>query len=352
MYDNLRITEENNGFNHFTLHFERDNYVLTQSAVAGIWNRQKYSYIRNNPNDFKRLQYNTTKYRNYLIIDIDNENIYKYRENSIPEPNFIIKNRHKKGAHLFYVLNRVIINSDKSQYYIKQWEKIHKAFSIKAGGDIQNVGFIGKNMFNDLDFEYIELEEKAYSLKNLYQYTDNHLKTPGELKQSKTINLSTKTHKVSLNRNIGSRNTDLFNSLRLFAYSLIKKQENEISFKFNLELEAKILNSSLTNPLEENELRDIINSISKYCLKNVNKILNSKDRGKLNLDNNLSIKEKQVLGGKYSKELRISKTITEIKKGISEMKSQGIKINTNSVSKYLSKNIKTIRRYKYLFEEV
>ena len=93
-------------YEHFQLHFEPDHRILYQEPVTGAWLRKEWQYITSSRT--KRIQYNTSKLQNYIIIDIDNSDIYKYREANLPEPNFIVKNKHKAGAHLFYVLDRTV----------------------------------------------------------------------------------------------------------------------------------------------------------------------------------------------------------------------------------------------------
>lgn len=342
--------------NHFQLHFEPEHYVLYQDEQDGLFKRNTIQNIQRNAKYIKRIQYNTQKYRKYIIIDIDSGNdLYEYRKHNLPEPNFILWNGKDNfsGGHLFYVLNRTIINNEKSQYYVEQWKKVFKYFTLKSGGDKNHQGFIGKNVYNDWNFIYKEFEIEEYDIKTLLSY----------VKQEETIKIDKipvreeKEQKTLFNYQLatfsskpGSRNVDLFNTLRLFAYSEIKRNVNEPTFRFTLQLEARRLNKSLLDPLDEKEVMKIVGSISKYCLKNWNSIQNTTKRGIMCLNDDLTIKEKQKLGAKYSADQKTLKTNLKIEKAILDMKNQNLKINVSSVSKFTKLSRPTITKYKNLFK--
>ena len=63
---------------HFQLHFEPQHRVLYQEPT-GAWLTASWKDIATSPS-IKRIQYNTEQLQNYIIVDIDNSDIYKYRE--------------------------------------------------------------------------------------------------------------------------------------------------------------------------------------------------------------------------------------------------------------------------------
>jgi hypothetical protein len=69
----------------------------------------------------------------------------------------------------------------------------------------------------------------------------------------------------------------------------------------------------------------------------------------MELDNNMSLKEKQKISAKYTHNTRKNKTQLEIEKALIEMKEKDIKINVSSVAKYTKKTRVTINNYKFLF---
>ena len=137
---------------HFEMHFQAESIVLYEEA-NGRYYRKKWQDIYN-VGAIKRIHYNTTYVKNYLIIDIDNDNIFKYKENNLPEPNFILKNKFKQGGHLFYVLEKPIFSNNQKE--LDKWRILQKEYTRIAGGDPLNKGYVGKFFNNTEDFDYIK----------------------------------------------------------------------------------------------------------------------------------------------------------------------------------------------------
>ena len=326
---------------HFKLHFELNHFVHHQ-VFNGQWLRDKWQNIVTNPKGIIRIQYNTSNFKRYIIIDVDHENIFGFEKLDIPKPNFIVKNKNKVGGHLFWVLDKVCTN----EYYIKLWRDIQKYFSAVLDGDPHNVGSIGKNPYNDLDFEYIEIYPYYHNIKDLHSFV-----VPAEKKEQDELPFFKDYKSVNKHEKIVStgRNVDLFNTSRVFAYQLIKEDISTIDFKFRLLNKMREENNNFSSPLKSKEVIDTYKSIVKYCLKNWSAIKHNKKEKKMELDSNMSLKEKQKLSAKYTSKVRVNKTQLEIEKALIEMKEKGIKINVSSVAKYTKKTRITINNYKFLF---
>ena len=326
---------------HFKLHFELNHYVHHQ-VFNGQWLKAKWQDIVTNPKGITRIQYNTSNFKRYIIVDVDHENIFGFKKLDIPNPNFIVKNRSKQGGHLFWVLDKVATN----EYYIKLWRDIQKYFSAVLDGDPHNVGSIGKNPYNSLDFEYIEIYPFYYTIKDLHGFV-----VPEEKQEQKELPYFSDYKTINNKQKVVSngRNVDLFNTSRVFAYQLIKEDIDAINFKFTLLNKMKEENKKFSDPLGNKEVIDTYKSIVKYCLKNWNVIKQNKKEKKVKIEENMSIKEKLQLGANYTNEVRKLKTQKEIEKAIVEMREKGIKINISSVAKYTKKTRITINNYKFLF---
>lgn len=326
---------------HFKLHFQLEHYVHHQ-IFNGQWLRAKWQDIVTNPKGITRIQYNTSNFKRYVIVDIDNENLFDFEKLDIPKPNFIVKNRSKQGGHLFWVLDKVATN----EYYIKLWRDIQKYFSSVLDGDPHNVGSIGKNPYNSLDFEYIEVYPHYYTIKDLHAFV-----VPEEKQEQKELPYFSDYKTINNKDKIVSsgRNVDLFNTSRVFAYALIKEDIDTINFKFKLLNKIKEENNNFSNPMKNSEVMDIYKSITKYCLKNWNAIKYNKKEKKVKIEENMSNKEKLQLGQKYTSKVRVNKTQLEIEKAILEMKEKGIKINITNLADYTKIHRNTIRNYKNLF---
>ena len=74
---------------HFKLHFELNHYVHYQE-YNGQWLKAKWQDIVTNPKGIKRIQYNTSSFKRYIIVDVDHEDLFKFENINIPKPNFKI----------------------------------------------------------------------------------------------------------------------------------------------------------------------------------------------------------------------------------------------------------------------
>ena len=328
---------------HYKFHFKETSWILYECKITKKWGRCTFLDLHKFKNNVSRIQYNTTKYINYLIIDVDTDQLELYKNKELPTPNFILKNRFKRGGHLFYVLDRTISH----EYFKTLWHDTFKYFTNQLSGDENYTGYIAKNYLNEADFEYIELEHKAYNIYDLYKHVKHNKIYTTLFKEEQKTN---KKAKLKINNNYADlgRNCALFENARLYAYSLVKEDLEEKTFKMNLLINLKELNNNYINKLNDSEVRKIWRSISKYCLKNKEKIKTSLKGKKLDLGEDMSIREKEQAGAAYTANIKREKTKLEIKKAIIEMKEQGIKININSVAKYTKKQTKTIRNYKDL----
>ena len=277
---------------HFEMHFQPNHYILYQDP-----NKQWGKCCFDTPGleNAVRIQYNTERYKKYIILDIDNNNIFEYREAGLPEPNFILMNKDKVGAHLFYVLDRTVSH----KYYKYLWKQIQKGFSILAGADLKNVGHIGKNFNNLKAFKYLEIETAAYNILDLFNYLPQD-KIEDFVAEKKILNKPKQQQLFSTS----TRNVDVFNLLRFEGYKLIKATSNKYDFEYLIRTKANEFNEQLIVPLCKRELKEITNSIINYCYINEKKIKNKKIKGVLNLQStDKNLKEKQKIGAEYTNNL-------------------------------------------------
>jgi len=336
---------------HFELHFKQEQYVLYEEQ-NGKYYRLQWKEIAT-CGAIKRIHYNTKTWKHYLIIDIDNDNLYKFKENNLPQPNFILKNKDKIGGHLFYVLDKGIYH--KNTFYVNKWQILQDSFTKICGGDTQNKGYVGK-FINSNHFEYIELNPYAYDIDFLfsklnYMPQNNQIYTPKKQNLYKTTPLTIKAPKKVFKTldliQVGERNNYLFEKIRKYAYIQVLTNTSIVFKKQVLEYGTS-LNNSLLVSLNKSELEATIRSICKYCLKNKESIekYNHKNRGVMNLDYEQELKEKQRLGAIYTSEVKNKKTLFKLKLSILEMKNRDLKINISTLSKWSKIHRHTIRKYR------
>ena len=116
------------------------------------------------------------------------------------------------------------------------------------------------------------------------------------------------------------RNVTLFNILREWAYVRVKqhliyehyfKEVEEKALQINLNF-----NTSSNGLLPFKEVLTIANSVSKWTWKHRHSIGEGKRKGILDLPDNMDLKEKQILGAKYSHTARTEKVDNKIKNAI------------------------------------
>lgn len=326
---------------HFQLHFQPEHFVLYQEINLS-WRRSPWKDIYKSKT--KRIQYNSNEYKNYIIIDIDHDNFEIYKEKNLPKPNLIVKNKNKVGCHYFYFLDKTI---NSNSFYTKLWKETFNYFSKIFEGDANFVGYIGKSMGNKIDFTNIELEEYPYNIKYLSSFIEYNNLYLYEKRSNETKSLLD-THEGYLE--VKGRNVYLFNELRVFSYQEIKKSTNEKDFYTIIENKGIEINDNLITPLDIKEMYGVVNSIFRYCIKNKSKIINHKNKKIMNLDQSMSIKEKQALGAKYTNTIQKNKTELKIKVSIMEMKKQGLKITMYSISKFTKLSPHTIKKYDHLLK--
>ena len=64
-----------NHHEHFKLHFKPESWIRYQCKITKKWGRCTFLDLHKFKNNVSRIHYNTSNYINYLIIDIDNDNL-------------------------------------------------------------------------------------------------------------------------------------------------------------------------------------------------------------------------------------------------------------------------------------
>ena len=289
---------------------------------------------------FKRLQYNKAdKFLQYIIIDCDNNQYKKILKNKDnPQPNYIIENKTKQGGHLFFILDRPILKNQYFDYFADIFFQIHKTLTALYKGDKKNQSYIGKNYLNNYDFNHEIGRNALYSLNELKQIISKPEKHEQPKKQTQTF------YKKDLSKiAIGERNDSLFNELRYYGY-IIAKSKN---LKELLHTQAENINNKFNEPLPKNEIKATANSIYKYIKKNKNKILSykNKKKGKMNLSQELTTKEKQALSAERTSKIKEEKSKISIEIAIKQLKKEGKKVNPTNISKITKMSRTTILKY-------
>lgn len=203
------------------------------------------------------LQINNPAVQHSLIFDIDIDNcFYNWEKNNAPPPNIIIKNKQNGRCHYIYQLSKGIYkNRFASLKATKYASAVESGLCLKLEGDLQYVGLVAKNPFNE-HWQTEIVEDELYTLDFLADFVD--LTKPKERQE---------------NWGLG-RNCNLFDDLRQLAYkkALIAMRDNKTLDDFinYLYIQAVNINNACNsnNLLVHSELKAIARSVGKFCYKN------------------------------------------------------------------------------------
>jgi len=324
-----------------SISLDHRHFFFTDISTKGY-----YKVTTSGVENFKRLRYNRADILlQYIIIDCDNNDYQTImKDPSLPIPNYIIANKGSVGGHLFFILDRPILKGKAFNYFKNRFFRLFDLLTKLYNGDVQNKGYIGKNYLNHKDFTHNVLSHHLWSLVALEKHFESH-----SITTKRVIEEAARTITSVSKEDEGGRNNGLFNALRKYAYKEIRLSTSDRYFIENVTLSADKLNSGYEKPLEAREVKDVVKSVVKYCLKRKRSLRAYKvQRGKMKLDKSIELKEKQKLGAEYTAKVKASKSELKLKVAILEMKSKGIKISVSSLSKYTSLSRPTVTKYKHL----
>lgn len=200
----------------------------------------------------KYLQINNPAVQHSLIFDIDTDDcFFNWYDNNAPAPNIIIQNKQNGRCHYIYQLEHGIYkNRFASLKATKYASAIESGLCRKLEADWHYIGLIAKNPFSSF-WRTVVIEKRLYDLDYLADFVD--LSKPKERQESHGL----------------GRNCNLFDDLRQLAYRKRRDFDDFYSFFDYLLLQAIHINNACNvhNLLQQNEVRTIAKSVSKWCFK-------------------------------------------------------------------------------------
>ncbi|KGQ68512.1 replication initiation protein [Gallibacterium anatis] len=307
-------------------------YNLTERVIDSA-ERIQYNFTQ------KKLkqQKNWINCKQFILIDIDNFNHSKQNIlNLAIKPQFIIANPEKPASiQLIYWLEKPVFGSSKSQTDIYNFcfNSLNKIYNA----DKNNIGYIAKNPFCLKNYVLIN-EIKQYNLLDLYKSIKNELYKSMNIeeeietkKKNTTKRKNGKTLKLS-EQDKNSRNYNLFNDLRLKAYkaiSIFYDQANASELLTNYLFNQQEVKEST---LETREIKDIIRSIVRYCIRNFEV---TKQKNEIYSEINKSKKEKEMRNINYIKaNYDVTKRFSSEEK---EKIATELHVSYNTVKQYIAK---------------
>ena len=212
----------------------------------------------------KYIEINTQGRTSVIVIDADHNDIHRYKDDMLPEPNYIVINRATGRHHIAYILQDPVSHGetsrDKPQKFLKH---VRNLLNVAYDGDMNYVNRITRNpCAHTKEYSSLLIRERPYSLNYLYKTL---LDTMPDQKIQMAKSCAAKSS-VKLTQETGSRNCDIFNYVRKKAYVAVS-QFNNFSV-FSQFISSLCVNSNPSEkPLKISEITQIGKSISKWVWK-------------------------------------------------------------------------------------
>ena len=284
----------------------------------------------------------------YIWLDIDNfknsdavqwDSIEeRIVDENLPKPTLIIKNKENNRGHVAWRLDRPVCMTEKGhkapQDYLRS---IKKAFSIRMGADLN---FTGVHVKNPCSTHFrVTTNDVSYSLEDLMHVMDHEdtffVTSKKEMNRRKAANESIIKEGVS-------RNCDLFNMTRHWAYAEVGLYSDYISWEQAC-LSFTVKHNTSAEKLPYKEERSIARSVAKWTWQN-RAVLKSKSFSKPKLDP-AEVKKRQGLSGQKTKQKRTASTLNTLEEAVAKLISMGKVVTKRGVQLFSAVSYRTVERY-------
>lgn len=207
---------------------------------------------------YKYLQINSSNEVACIVLDIDKPNAAFLWEDvmSCLPPHMIVTNPVNGHAHYYYLLKRSVHkNASSNKKVIAYLDAIVAALTLKLGADPCYNGVTAKNPYHKAWVAQF-FGHDTYELEDFVIYGDLDLKDARKnVRAKKAANAAV---------GVGSRNTELFDSVRIVAYKLIKDYRGgSVESWRNAVLNAAVELNTFEQPLSYNEVKGVAKSVAK-----------------------------------------------------------------------------------------
>ena len=285
---------------------------------------------------------NQPKQLYWLTFDIDHSNLMIWEEAGLPCPNFIVRDRKTGQGHISYAIDPICISSAGHKAPLRFLKALRRTMTRLLGADPAYNNRVTKNPFHS-QWLVSWLHDHTYSLAELHEYLPDTLDPQLYFKAEEYIDHN-------------QRNCSLFHTLRNWTYQIVKmyKQERQYeAWASCVKQQARTLSKKIHSPekgyLDDNKVRITARCVSSWCRTKYEG--NAKLEGKLGLDKNLPLSERQALGAKHTHEIRKHQTEKRVQTAIDRLKARGERVNKSAVARESGISRQQIsRNYAYLFE--
>lgn len=207
---------------------------------------------------YKHIQINSSNEVSCIVLDVDEANAGILWADKTPflPPHIITTNPANGHSHYYYFLKNSVHRNKHSSKKVQDYlDAIVAALTLKLGADPCYNGVTAKNPFHKAWTTQV-FGHDAYELEDFVIYGDLDLKDARKHVRAKKV--------ANAAVGVGSRNTELFDSVRIVAYKLIKDYRGgSVESWRNAVLNAAVELNTFEQPLSYSEVKGVAKSVAK-----------------------------------------------------------------------------------------
>lgn len=271
---------------------------------------------------FRYLELNQL-YKKFIALDIDKAGAaFFWEDKGLPPPTFTVINPENAHCHYLYELNTPVYYTVEAR---RQPQKFYEntdlalTYALKA-----DTAYVGKFVKNPLHPSWRTICHRvSYDLEDFQEYG---------------LDLKSHKQKLKLAESLTGRNQTIFDTLRHWAYQEVKTHGLYAAFQEATDRKALSINQLFlghsTGLLPAKEVLSTAKSVAKWTWKHRNSVgSGGKNRGVLELPENMPLNKKQSLAAAYANIIRTESVDEKIKAAIHTCKQRGLKIDSGNLGK-------------------
>lgn len=222
---------------------------VSDDLSAGCWREPRAKAIAR-----RYVQLNSPGLVWCVVVDVDHSDAdWAADRADLPEPSWTASNPFNGHAHVAYVLEVPVARSDAARTApLRFLARVEAGLIDALGGDLAYAGLLTKNPVHHSWVTQWCSEDGVYTLSQLATALGSRL--PKQLPR-----------KVERSHGLG-RNVTLFNELRTWAYTAIRRhrEDGREDWEAMTQAWAQGINARFPDPLPDNEVADTAHSVAKW----------------------------------------------------------------------------------------
>ncbi len=289
------------------------------------------------------MQVNRADMVSWLVFDLDHENPNIWDDQALPAPNFIVRDKHKNTAHLYYAIVPVCISDKARAKPIQFMKRVYQAMAKQLKADPCYTGIIAKTPHHPI-WSTTEFHGYVYELSELAAHVEIEYIPHWAAKEKRDT-----SH---------SRNCTLFEKLRHFAYSIVEQEREQSyyeAFKARVEQYAQRCNDFALRGFESNlpqsEVKATTKSVARWTWDNYvgRECLN---RGVMGLSGCLPLNVRQSMAAKRTHGERKASTAKKVLTATHKLVNDRQRVTLSAIADLSKLCRQTVRKYQAIIDSV